>query len=155
MAKRNFYVEGSTARVYDFPAVPKERPEAPRREERREVKKKNKPAKRVKRFGALSFIAFSLASIMMLFACANLISLQSEVTAKKKEITALTNKYESLVNDNDATKARIGSDVDLNAIYKIATEDLGMVYPKAGQIVKYNRATEQYVKQYKDVPDVK
>ncbi len=155
MARRDYYVDGSAARVYDFPAVPKERPDSPKRERRPGVEKKTKPVKRVKRFGILSFVGFSLASVLMLAACVKLISLQSDVTAKKKEITALTTKYESLLNDNDATKARIGSDVDLNEIYRVATEDLGMVYPKPGQILKYDKAKEQYVKQYKDVPDVK
>ena len=151
MASKKYYVEGSAARVYDFPAEPLKR-EPQRTPEPKRVPEKKKT---VKRFDIFSFVTFSLASVMMLLACVRLISLQSEVTAKKREISKLTNTYEGLVNDNDAVQARIGSDVDLNEIYRIATDELGMVYPKPGQIVRYDKAKEQYVKQYKDVPGVK
>ena len=36
-------------------------------------------------------------------------------------------------------------------IYKVATEELGMVYPSCSQIVSYDSEDSEYVVQYKDV----
>ena len=40
----------------------------------------------------------------------------------------------------------------LDDIYNVATNELGMVYAKKGQIIYYDSANEDYVKQYQDVP---
>ena len=39
-----------------------------------------------------------------------------------------------------------------NEIRRIAMEELGMVYPKRSQIVEYDAAESEYVKQYKNIP---
>ena len=45
----------------------------------------------------------------------------------------------------------INSSIDYNYIYKVATEELGMVYPSQNQIVNYDSEDSEYVVQYKDV----
>ena len=45
--------------------------------------------------------------------------------------------------------------MDLEHIKDVAMNELGMVYAKKGQIVYYESASEDYVKQYQDVPSVK
>ena len=41
----------------------------------------------------------------------------------------------------------------LEQVYDAATNELGMVYARKGQIVYYESANEDYVKQYQDVPN--
>ena len=45
--------------------------------------------------------------------------------------------------------------VDLNNIYDIATQKLGMVYSQPGQTLYYSQNSDDYVIQYKDVPEAK
>ena len=51
--------------------------------------------------------------------------------------------------------AGLDSMVDLNNIYDIATQKLGMVYSQPGQTLYYSQNSDDYVIQYKDVPEAK
>jgi len=44
---------------------------------------------------------------------------------------------------------------DLDEIYKIATTELGMTYSKPGQTVYYSQNSDDYVVQYKNIPETK
>ena len=55
--------------------------------------------------------------------------------------------------DNDALETRINTSIDLDNIYKIATEELGMVYANKDQVRMYNKTESEYVRQYEDIPE--
>ena len=60
--------------------------------------------------------------------------------------------WESVIEaqrDEDSLESKYS----LDKIYEVATKDLGMVYSQKGQIVYYESANEDYVKQLKDVPE--
>ena len=40
----------------------------------------------------------------------------------------------------------------LDHVYKVATEELGMVYANKDQVLMYNRTESEYVRQYEDIP---
>ena len=44
--------------------------------------------------------------------------------------------------------------MDLQYIYQVATEELGMTYPKKGQISEYENSSAEYVRQYEEIPEV-
>ena len=50
-------------------------------------------------------------------------------------------------------ETRINTSIDLDNIYKIATEELGMVYANKGQVRMYNKTESEYVRQYEDIPE--
>ena len=50
------------------------------------------------------------------------------MTAKIHSIEGLEQQLEQLRSENDALQTRINTDMDLDHIYKVATEELGMVY---------------------------
>lgn len=148
------YIDGNTVRKLNVTTMPERRHE--RRNEREEQlsPKTRKKIDRVRAFDLKYTFALVVAIGFAFAACISMISVQAKINAQKKEISALELQYQSLTNDNDAASSRVNSDVDLNEIQRIAMEELGMVYPGAGQVVTYDSAGEQYVKQYKDVPDV-
>ena len=55
--------------------------------------------------------------------------------------------------DNDALLTRINTSVDLDYVYKVATEELGMVYANKDQVRLYNKTESEYVRQYEDIPE--
>ena len=59
------------------------------------------------------------------------------------------------LDENTGYSAGLDSMVDLSEIYEIATEKLGMVYSQPGQTLYYSQNSDDYVIQYKDVPEVK
>ena len=81
------------------------------------------------------------------------LKLQSSVTARLKHIESLEESIEKLKGDNDALLTRINTSVDLDYVYKVATEELGMVYANKDQVRLYNKTESEYVRQYEDIPE--
>lgn len=98
-------------------------------------------------------IMLTIAAICTLYLCVNYLQLQSTVAARLNNIEALEKSIETLKSDNDALETRINTSVDLDYVYKVATEELGMVYANKSQVRLYNRTESEYVRQYEDIPE--
>ena len=147
----NTYIEGNTVR--------KAAPE--RQYERIAPKKQRRPvsaAVRRNRAKALYMdapyvVALTIAAVCTLFLCINYIQLQSSITAKVKNIAKGEQEIKNLKAENDALETRIKTSVDLDYVYKVATEELGMVYANKDQVRLYNKTESEYVRQYEDIPE--
>lgn len=93
-----------------------------------------------------------MAVVTTLLVCVFYLSLQSQLTQQSKSITKLKQQLNTVTDANLATQERINSAIDLEKVYKIATEEMGMVYASEDQIVYYVSNDNDYVKQYKDIP---
>ncbi|MFR0782925.1 MAG: hypothetical protein ACLSHP_08305 [Coprococcus sp.] len=85
------------------------------------------------------------SSVLMLY-------LNTKISTQQNNISALEAELEKIEDDNAAHKLRLNNMYTLDDIYNVATNELGMVYAKRGQIIYYDSANEDYVKQYQDVP---
>ena len=79
---------------------------------------------------------------------------QSEITYRVKNIHALEVKLADVTSQNDEMENSINSYIDLNYIYKVATEELGMSYATKEQISLYENSGSEYVRQYQDIPEL-
>lgn len=79
------------------------------------------------------------------------ISLNINMTQKAREIASLRKELSTMTMENDNLEISINSSIDYDYIYKVATEELGMVYPSCSQIIRYDSEDSEYVVQYKDV----
>ena len=86
-------------------------------------------------------IMLTLAAVCALYICIGYLHVQSSMTAKIHNIETL-----------DALQTRINTDMDLDHIYKVATEELGMVYANRNQVLLYDKTESEYVRQYEDIP---
>ena len=68
-------------------------------------------------------------------------------------IKTLEQQLDTLKAENDALETSINTSVDLDHVYKVATEELGMVYAGKDQVLLYNQTESEYVKQYEDIPE--
>lgn len=145
------YVEGTAARnLYVVPDEnPQKREAVPerRREVRRETRTQTLP------LSGVSVLVLTVAAILTLFICVQYVQLQSEITYRLRTINQLETELNDLTILNNETDKRINCFVDLNYIYKVATEELGMSYAKEDQITWYNNSGAEYVRQYKDIPE--
>lgn len=98
-------------------------------------------------------IALTVAAVCALYLCISYLKLQSSITARMKHIASLEQQIETLREDNDALETRINTSVDLDYVYKVATEELGMVYAGKDQVRLYNKTESEYVRQYEDIPE--
>ena len=69
-------------------------------------------------------IMLTIAAICTLYLCVSYLQLQSSITARLDHIEYLEERIETLKADNDALETRINTSVDLDYVYKVATEEL-------------------------------
>lgn len=98
-------------------------------------------------------IVLTIAAVCALYLCVSYLQLQSSITARLNHIEALEEEIEKKKSDNDALETRINTSVDLDYVYKVATEELGMVYANKNQVRLYNKTESEYVRQYEDIPE--
>lgn len=84
-----------------------------------------------------------------------MLKLMADVKEGKNEVSALQSQLNEQLNVNAEYSSGLDSMTDLDEIYKIATTELGMVYSKPGQTVYYPQNSDDYVIQYKNVPETK
>ena len=92
------------------------------------------------------------ASCCTLYLCVTYLHLQSDMSARMDHIKVLEQEIESLKSENDALETRINTSIDLDYVYRVATEDLGMVYAGKDQVLLYNKTESEYVRQNEDIP---
>ena len=97
-------------------------------------------------------LVLTAAAICALYLCVSYLKLQSSITARLNHIEALEESIEQKKADNDALETSINTSVDLDYVYKVATEELGMVYANRDQVRVYNKTESEYVRQYEDIP---
>ena len=145
------YVDGNTVRKVNR-EMPQVRPQREVREnyKRSHVVRRNQE-KALHMDGGYVF-ALTIAAVVTLFLCMNYLRIQSSITTRITHIEELELNLEHLKSENDALQTRIDTYVDLDHVYQVATEELGMVYANKDQILLYNKTESEYVRQYEDIP---
>lgn len=92
------------------------------------------------------------AAVCALYICVSYLHVQSSITGRIHHIEVLEQELELLKSENDALQTRINTGIDLDHIYKVATEELGMVYAGRDQVILYDKTESEYVRQYEDIP---
>lgn len=104
-------------------------------------------------FASVAILA--TAAVATLVICVKYLELQSEITYRLKNINALETQLADLRSQNDELDKRVNSYIDLNYIYKVATEEMGMAYATEEQIAIYHDTGSEYIRQYGSIPEVK
>ena len=150
--QRDYYIEGNTARkLYTAPRQV-ERPVRREERERHVNERVQRNTNRAKAFDLKYTVALVAATAILFVSCVSMLSLQADITEQRRQIAALESNLTELTDTNNETSKRLESSVDLTKVYDVATGELGMVYPKTGQVISYEASNPDYVKQYKDVP---
>ena len=136
------YVSGTAARKLAAVREPQSQLERPVRQEK--TNRVSAVTIRRNREKALQMdlpyvIALTAAVVCALYLCVNYLQLQSSITAKLKNIETLEKEIET--------------SVDLDYVYQVATEELGMVYANKDQVRLYDKTESEYVRQYEDIPE--
>lgn len=151
-----YVVEGSVVRrVNEAPARRISPDMKPPKKNKNDNKRQSVPASldRALAFN-LKYTIFVVASVcIMIAACSVMLYMETRVSEQKRNINSLEAQLEEAQTDNVAYKSSIESMYTLDEIYDVATNELGMVYARSGQIIYYESANEDYVKQYRDVPE--
>lgn len=151
--EQQYYIEGNAARKLATVPQRVERPERETRKQRQVNEKINRNRNRAKAFDLRYTLALTIATVFLFVSCVNLLTVQANITEQRRQIAALESNLNELTDTNNETSKRLESSVNLPEIYEVATKELGMVYPKSGQVVSYEASNPDYVKQFKDIPE--
>ena len=148
------YVDGNTVRRVE----PETRPARPERKRAagtdpylREQVRRNQ--ERALYMDLPYVLMLSVAAICALVICVNYLHQQSAMQARLSHIESLEQQVENQRAENDTLETRINTSVNLDHIYKVATEELGMVYAGKDQVVMYDKTESEYIRQNEDIPN--
>ncbi|MCI8512658.1 MAG: cell division protein FtsL [Lachnospiraceae bacterium] len=149
------YVHGSAAPRLESPAVRQQEPkqQKPKKRNAALTATVRRNQEKALQMNLPYVLALTVAAICTLYLCVSYLQLQSSITARLKHIESLEESIEAMKVENDALETRINTSVDLDYIYKVATEELGMVYANKNQVKLYNKTESEYVRQYEDIPE--
>lgn len=141
---RNMYVYGSAAPKYD---IPRQLEEPQRKVLSNEARKNREKAK----YMSLGYVIFLIAALMVAgVVLIEYIRLQADITSLSGEITRQERLINSLRVENEEALSRIERSVDLELIKQVAIQELGMTYPKEGQIITYENVGYDYMRKVSD-----
>lgn len=147
---RGYYIDGSTVRKLE----PQRLPEEPERRREPKTSVQRRPANDRRWVDELKYgIFLTCAVVVAAGLCFYVLKLSAEVRAEKVYIENLQTQLNEQINANAEYSSGLESMTDLDAIYKTATEELGMVYSKPGQTVYYSQNSDDYVVQYQNIPE--
>lgn len=143
------YVYGNTVTKPAY--EPKRRIEEPEQSKpaSRQVRKNRKKALHMSK-GYVVFLA--VMAVAALAVCVNYVQLQSQLTSRSKNITAMQEELSSMKEENNTKYNVIMDSVNLEDIRTRAMNELGMIYANKDQIVEYDNPTGDYVKKYEQIP---
>ncbi len=168
---RRYYIDGSTVRKLDtYGAEPARRqyrpdripevepeviPQQPAKRRKPEVKpqQRNKDRRWVDEFK--HGVYMTCAAVVVVGLCFYILKLSADVREGKNNIANLKSQLNAQLDENAEYSSGLESMTNLEEIYNIATNELGMVYSEPGQTVYYSQSNEDYVVQYKNVPEAK
>lgn len=123
--------------------------------ERRELAARRAESKAVTNAQIRYTAGMVVAIVIAVALCCYLLKLTSEVKSEKESVATLKSQVAAQLDENTGYSAGLDSMTDLDEIYNIATTKLGMVYSQPGQTLYYSQNRDDYVVQYKDVPETK
>ncbi|MDO5140127.1 MAG: cell division protein FtsL [Eubacteriales bacterium] len=145
-----YYTEGNTVRT--AAPVPEVRPR--RRKQKRQVRTHYTEARRT----ASVSITLPLTLLLVAAVAASLfigyryLCLKSSLNSHMSEVKTLEAQLDRIRTENDNFEKSIDTSVDLNYVYSVAVNELGMVHVGQDNIIQYEKTESEYVRQYEDIP---
>lgn len=159
-ARRSSERNSASAQMYVYGNVVTKPAYEPRRHEKspeRPVKRTSRQVRRNRRQAlhmSSAYVVFlTIAALMALIVCVNYVQLQSRITSRSKNITAMQEELADMKEENNTKYNAIMDSVNLDEIRDKAQTDLGMVYASPEQVVEYDNPATDYVKQYENIPE--
>mgnify|MGYP000929232044 FL=1 len=146
-----YYVDGNVVRKVET-SVPKKAPKTSAGEVAKTNRMIRKNRERALSMDLPYLVVMSAAVAVMLLLCVNYIAIQSKLTSTIKQTQKNESNLEKLRNENDSMENMIATYVDLDHIYDVATNKLGMIYAKKNQVITYEKTESEYVRQFEDIP---
>jgi cell division protein FtsL len=146
---RTSYIDGNAARKLS--AVPDIRREEPAKRQPEHIRQPQRQPRAMHGISFASLLVLTAASIATVYVCIEYLKLQYEVNTMDKNIISMEKELTAVTHENDAAYEAINTAFDLDYVYHVAVEELGMVYPQNNTVITYKSSGTDYVRQYEDM----
>lgn len=147
---RQMYIYGNAVRQPEI--VPERREEQLPSQPKRVSKQVRQNRKKAMHMSAGYVVYLTTAAVVALVICISYLQLRTETTQRSKNITTLQRELASAKDANTTAYDVAVDSVNLGDVKEKAINQMGMVAAAEGQVVKYQSPTNDYVKQYADIP---
>ena len=96
-------------------------------------------------------LVLTAALVAAVYLCVGYLKVQSDIVQMKKHIITLESELENINDLNEVLCMKVNSAVDLEYIYDVAVNELGMVFSNENDVVNYTRSYNSFVRQYEVV----
>ena len=148
-APGQLYVYGNTVRQPEY--IPERRKETRRPKKVSRQSRKNRS--RAMQLDAAYVVFLSVAAVIAVVMCIHFLQLKSEIQMRSEHITELQEDLADLTERNNTAYNAAVDSINIEEIQKTAVNEMGMVYPVAGQVIEYESPDRDYVRQYEDIPE--
>lgn len=142
------YISGSTAE-----RITENRIEKPLRREQKRQRRISQKTANLTAFRLPQVIVSGLLAVVCLQFSIQYIRDITEVNSLVTQIESIQSEVESKNENNRLLKSELNAAIDLDEVYRVATEEIGMIYPDEGSIISYTSVESEYVRQFDSVPD--
>ena len=144
--RKLYYIDGNTVRVKEA---------APARREEQEIGVRVRTEERPVRVRVNVPYVLVLLAVTLLFGylCFSYLKVNASINASMKHIANMEQQLAEARAENTVRENRLNAQMDLEEVFRIAVEDLGMVYPDENEVVEYTEQMREYVRQHEDVPN--
>lgn len=149
--RRQFYVYGNAVRQAE--PVPERMPRPQRDQTKRASRQVVKNRNRAMSISPAYAVFLAVAAVCAVLICVLYLNLQSDVMSRSERVTAMQEELADLTEANDTAYNATADSVNLETVRQKAMNEMGMVYASEGTVVEYDSPTEEYVKQYSDIPE--
>lgn len=102
--------------------------------------------------GFFSMCFLVVAILATLYTCFSYLNVQSKTVVITKEIRQLEEELADLQDRNVAACNEVLDAINLDEVYRVAVQELGMVYPNKNRTLYYESNEDGYVRQFGDIP---
>ena len=145
------YVYGNVVRQAE--PLPKKEPDVRLQEPKRISRQVAKNRHRAMSISPAYAVFLTAAAACAVLVCMLYLELQSEVVSRSEHVTAMQEQLADLTEANNTAYNAAADSVNLVTVRDRAMNELGMVLASEGVVVEYDSPTEEYVKQYSDIPE--
>lgn len=93
------------------------------------------------------------AALCAVLICMLYLNLQANVVSRSEHVTEMQKELADLTESNNTAYNAAADSVNLNTVHDRAMNEMGMVYASEGTVIEYESPSEDYVKQYSDIPE--
>lgn len=106
-------------------------------------------------WGELPYVSALVITVMFaLLSCCRYIKIRTAVECRMRQTNELQSEYWTLKNENILREKETAQISNLDKVYEIATEELGMVPVQKAHVLIYERTNSEFVYQTDNIPNI-